>query len=457
MKKDSNIEPFEDELEYSSTLSQLEGVNSFGLPVGYFNDLEKNILDKVEKEKSKNKIRLITRKSIYYAAAASLIFIIGLMAFNFYHNNSKNNIVDKGAVKEQTHSISDKNDVVDKSNASKTNYNNEREIDSNIQIVNSKEKLFDTQHNINPDMKSDKEEESNSIQNMDNEDIVDNSIDYNSLESNIHNDANSPSIASGTLQISNQPSKANNTEKSMARRGLTNTQGNWFLPHDTCVNKSFVYDDKLLKKDFPDWNFQWEGYKPGNECQMLESKAYFLHILKDDSLLHIDTINVRIQKRPSPKIIADNEVCSNSSLIINAGINNSEYNYYWSVSPINSPEILLDNLKPGKKLIKLKVTSCIDTVEASFVLNVNNCNIEIPNVFTPNGDGFNDVFEIKGLEQFPGSSLTILDRNGKLVYQSADYKNNWKASNLPKGTYFYSLIINDGNKSERGGMVSIIK
>lgn len=77
--------------------------------------------------------------------------------------------------------------------------------------------------------------------------------------------------------------------------------------------------------------------------------------------------------------------------------------------------------------------------------------------FTPNGDGYNDAFVIKGLEHYPGSSLTILNRNGKVVYQSADYNNDWKANNVEEGSYFYSLQLNDKNKTEKGGILSIVR
>ncbi|WP_343671805.1 gliding motility-associated C-terminal domain-containing protein [Chitinophaga sp.] len=66
----------------------------------------------------------------------------------------------------------------------------------------------------------------------------------------------------------------------------------------------------------------------------------------------------------------------------------------------------------------------------------------IPNVITPNGDGKNDQFVIKGLDLYPGSRLEIYNRWGNQVYRSDNYSNNWKGEGLSAGIYYYVLRIN---------------
>ena len=65
---------------------------------------------------------------------------------------------------------------------------------------------------------------------------------------------------------------------------------------------------------------------------------------------------------------------------------------------------------------------------------------------SPNGDGFNDVFYIQGVEQYPNNKLMIFNRWGNLVYEARGYLNTWngeyKNKALPDGTYFY--IFEDG-------------
>jgi len=66
----------------------------------------------------------------------------------------------------------------------------------------------------------------------------------------------------------------------------------------------------------------------------------------------------------------------------------------------------------------------------------------IPNVVTANGDGKNDYFVVRGIEQYPGSVLEIFNRWGSIVYRAVSYSNNWGGVGLSSGIYYYVLKIN---------------
>jgi gliding motility-associated-like protein len=76
---------------------------------------------------------------------------------------------------------------------------------------------------------------------------------------------------------------------------------------------------------------------------------------------------------------------------------------------------------------------------------VNLTSLTIPNVFTPNGDGVNETFEIPGLETFTANDITIVNRWGATVYQKKGYKNEWDGQGLNEGTYFYILKVETSN------------
>ena len=68
--------------------------------------------------------------------------------------------------------------------------------------------------------------------------------------------------------------------------------------------------------------------------------------------------------------------------------------------------------------------------------------------FSPNGDGNNDTFTIDNVEDYPDAKLTILNRWGNAVLQAENgYRNTWDGTwegrDLPDGTYFYFLEIDD--------------
>jgi len=77
-------------------------------------------------------------------------------------------------------------------------------------------------------------------------------------------------------------------------------------------------------------------------------------------------------------------------------------------------------------------------------LAVSGVSLFIPNLFTPNGDGNNDAFEIRGLELFTRNDLIIVNRWGNQVYKSDNYRNDWTGEGLNEGTYYYILRVKEG-------------
>ncbi|QHS63797.1 Calx-beta domain-containing protein [Chitinophaga agri] len=79
------------------------------------------------------------------------------------------------------------------------------------------------------------------------------------------------------------------------------------------------------------------------------------------------------------------------------------------------------------------------------------------NAFRPGNNGVNDRFVIVGLEKYPGSKLCIYGRWGNLVYQSNDYKNDWRAIDIPMGNYIYVAEIRkpEGTVVYKGDFVII--
>ena len=90
---------------------------------------------------------------------------------------------------------------------------------------------------------------------------------------------------------------------------------------------------------------------------------------------------------------------------------------------------------------------CLDTIIAT-ILVVDD--VVVPNVFSPNGDGKNDVFAVGNIEAFNNASLIIYNRWGKLVYESSAYQNTWTGDEYPDGTYFYVLEIPKLQKNYKG-------
>ncbi|WP_420572495.1 gliding motility-associated C-terminal domain-containing protein [Kordia sp.] len=95
---------------------------------------------------------------------------------------------------------------------------------------------------------------------------------------------------------------------------------------------------------------------------------------------------------------------------------------------------------------------CITAI--SFDVIVEDCEIYIPNGFSPNDDGKNDVFNILNLEAHPNHEIHIYNRYGTLIFVGNRITSHWNGianrgtprnKKLPTGTYFYILYLNDEN------------
>ncbi len=127
-------------------------------------------------------------------------------------------------------------------------------------------------------------------------------------------------------------------------------------------------------------------------------------------------------------------------------VHNSDY-YSFNEPSIGSFEILLN------------LGGCIDSI----LVTTENCEVDIPNVITPNSDSKNDEFRIviKGtnkdfFERFPKSKLIVYNRWGSKVFESNNYQNNWNGGGILDGIYYYTLVLSDGNDTNINGMLTIV-
>jgi hypothetical protein len=168
--------------------------------------------------------------------------------------------------------------------------------------------------------------------------------------------------------------------------------------------------------------------------------------------------NIQIFSDPADTVYKDNPYVTwsftNNDTVYNGHDTMIEIsNFFWEFDGYENtytssrPEVSFT--EEGQKYASLTVTNdqgC-DTTFRKYI-NVLPVKLKVPNIFTPNGDGINDYFEvgyddgkpINDLNKyFLSHKLVIFNRWGRIVYESNDYHNDWDGGNLPDGTYFYVL------------------
>ncbi|MDR2814425.1 MAG: gliding motility-associated C-terminal domain-containing protein [Prevotellaceae bacterium] len=110
-----------------------------------------------------------------------------------------------------------------------------------------------------------------------------------------------------------------------------------------------------------------------------------------------------------------------------------------------------------KTLLLRENGATLKTLQHKISVLSNNVLTSKVNMFTPNGDGMNDYFEIPGLLDYPNNELVVFNRYSDKVYQKRNYANDWDGSNLPAGSYYYLLTIYLDNSvaQKYNGFVSI--
>lgn len=112
--------------------------------------------------------------------------------------------------------------------------------------------------------------------------------------------------------------------------------------------------------------------------------------------------------------------------------------------------------KSADYFIQRKLGEC-ETDLIPFHIEVTNDNLEIANTMTPNGDGKNDIWTLKGLPDHPKITIQLYSRDGQLVYESIGPYNRpfdgyFRGAPLPAGVYYYRIDLKADCKPLSGSL-----
>ncbi len=177
-----------------------------------------------------------------------------------------------------------------------------------------------------------------------------------------------------------------------------------------------------------------------------------------------DTVSKQITINPTPKVTAGKNIylLDGGSVTLSPVVSGKNLTYKWTPSlGLSADNILNPVATPhNNTTYKLTVTSADSCTNADeMTINVLKAPV-IPNTFTPNNDGINDIWNIKYLDSYPNVIVEVFNRYGERMYYSLGYSTPWdgryKGAELPVGTYYY--IINPGSGRDKiAGPVTIIR
>ena len=162
------------------------------------------------------------------------------------------------------------------------------------------------------------------------------------------------------------------------------------------------------------------------------------------------TVTINISKKPTANAGLDIAVLKGSTVQLNGTVTGENVSYYWTPEyRMLGSQTLSPSVSPDKDTSYiLHVISNVGCGSDSDTMRVTVFKeVQIPNAFSPNRDGKNDVWNIAGLNSYPKAELVLFDRYGREVMRSNNYK-PWDGTKngqpLPTATYYYVIDLRNG-------------
>ncbi len=181
-------------------------------------------------------------------------------------------------------------------------------------------------------------------------------------------------------------------------------------------------DQITLDVTTPNATYLWSTGDTRPTLEVDKPGDYTVVIYQEECTLY-QNFNVDFASLPLLEIDSTLKICNDSEL--NIQLNPLGYNILWSDDSIDSIRTIS---QPGLYWVQFYDSLCSRT--DTFHLDFYDCEVilTMPNVFTPNGDGRNDVFAALQMKGILKAKLFIFNRWGKQIYQSTDLSQGWDGS-----------------------------
>ncbi len=209
----------------------------------------------------------------------------------------------------------------------------------------------------------------------------------------------------------------------------------------------------------PPFKFIWSNGKTSEYIENLSAGTYTVTVSQSNTCFKIDSVRIHHTAPISISLITKDPNCSlNSNGSIRASIQGGTEPYSFKWSNMEATDII-SNLNTGTYILTVTDANNCMAMDTAVLKSTDQSCLEIFSAFTPNGDGKNDVWNIRDIYMYPNCTVNVYDQWGICVFNSKGYQTPWdgkyKGNLLPSATYYY--IINLGNGVDYTGSVSILK
>jgi gliding motility-associated-like protein len=194
----------------------------------------------------------------------------------------------------------------------------------------------------------------------------------------------------------------------------------------------------------------------------LEASAYSVTVTDSNSCAVTGDITIAEPSAISLTASTTDETCPDAhdgsiSLAVSGGV--APYKIIWWDGADSLSRRGLDS--SIYSVVVTDTNGCAKSLSVEVKVEGNEKCLFIPQIITPNNDGFNDVWMIKNIDLFPNAELFIYTRWGKLIYHSKNIAANpwdgrYRGELMPTDSYHYILFLGNGS-NPRSGIISVIR
>jgi gliding motility-associated-like protein len=209
-----------------------------------------------------------------------------------------------------------------------------------------------------------------------------------------------------------------------------------------------------LKIDSNFVSYLWNTGEITQSINASKTGNYSLRVVDSYGCIARDSLYLTVNQYPKIELGHDTLLCGGFGMILDAGDGGNRYT--WSTGEITQTI----HIGEGNQTIWVRVEN--NGCTASDTIRISPClKSDIPNAFTPNGDGDNDTWRVRYLEGRSNVRVEIFDRWGRRVFYSNNglpnggWDGTFNGRNLPMDSYFYIINLNDGSPVMKGNVTII--
>jgi gliding motility-associated-like protein len=209
----------------------------------------------------------------------------------------------------------------------------------------------------------------------------------------------------------------------------------------------------------PPYTYSWsdannKSLGASNILTNLAAGTYILHVT-DNGCGSVDityTVTEQSYIPPAPAV-SNVQLCSSGNSLLS--VNNPSANTIYRLYATESSTEPLDEQKGGRFTINIpgntsyyisEIDGTCESSRAEIDVTVGVSSTDVANAFTPNGDGINDYWQIKNINNYTNATIQVFNRYGQLLFESKGYAKpfdgTYRGQKLPAGVYYYIINLN---------------